>query len=177
MTSAALDATGIARARAGVVARSDLAGRSLAEQLASQADGWFQTLGASLPGSWALMASGGYARGMLCPGSDIDVVLLHPRRARTGEIRAVAESIWYPIWDSGLKLSPSAHTTRSLLSLAADDLVTATSILSVRRLAGDGAAVERVLAPVRCSSGALVRCVGWRGSGTSPSNAGLGSAK
>ena len=28
------------------------------------------------------MAVGGYARGALCPGSDLDVVLLHPTRAR-----------------------------------------------------------------------------------------------
>jgi [protein-PII] uridylyltransferase len=49
----------------------------------------------------------------------------------------VAEGLWYPLWDGGIKLSPAAHTTKSLLQLATDDLETATSILRLRCLAGD----------------------------------------
>ncbi|MDQ3544821.1 MAG: nucleotidyltransferase domain-containing protein, partial [Actinomycetota bacterium] len=139
-----LDGQTIARQRAELVARIDLAGPELAEQLALQADGWFAQLGAGLPSSWALMATGGYARGALCPGSDLDVVLLHPKRARVAEVRDVAQAIWYPVWDSGLKLSPAAHTAKTMLALAGDDLVTATSILEVRCLAGHGAAVDAV---------------------------------
>jgi [protein-PII] uridylyltransferase len=141
-----LDAKAIAAARAELVEQTSLTGRALAERLALQADTWFRRLGADLPRGWALVATGGYARGALCPGSDIDVVLLHPRRAKAREVKAVAEAIWYPIWDAGLKLSQSAHTTRSLLALASDDLVTATSILTVRGLAGDEAPVAKVRA-------------------------------
>ena len=76
------------------------------------------------------MATGGYARGVLCPGSDIDVMLLHPPKAApTPTVRDVAEQLWYPMWDAGLKLSPAAHTPKTLLALAADDLDTATSML------------------------------------------------
>ena len=105
-----------------LVARPDLAGDQLAHALATQADRWFADLGATLPESWALMAVGGYARGALCPGSDLDVMLVHPSRARPSEVRAVAEQLWYPFWDAGLKLSPAAHSTRSLLGLARSDL-------------------------------------------------------
>ena len=52
--------------------------------------------------------------------------------------------MWYPFWDAGLKLSPAAHSPKSLLQLARGDLVTATSILGVRPLAGDRAVVQAV---------------------------------
>lgn len=139
-----LDGASIRRSRAALVARADLAGPSLAHRLSQQADGWFEALSVGLPADWSLMATGGYAGGALCPGSDIDVVLLHPHRVGEPTVREVAEQIWYPLWDSGLKLSPGAHSVRSLLSLAADDLVTATAVLRVRRLAGDQASIDSV---------------------------------
>ena len=82
----------------------------------------------------ALLAVGGYGRAELAPQSDIDVLLLH-----TGvkDIGAIAEAIWYPIWDEGLKLGHSVRTPKEALALAADDLDTATSLVTVRHLAGD----------------------------------------
>ena len=127
----------IRRARSELIARPDLSGRELARRLADQMDGWFTLLGAALPRAWSVVATGGYAGGLLAPGSDIDVVLLHPGRAREADVRSVVEPMWYPMWDAGLKLSPSTHSVKSLLSLAAGDLETATSILRVRTLAGE----------------------------------------
>ncbi len=132
------------RSRAEVVARPDLSGRSLARRLARLTDAWFDRLGYDLPSGWSLMATGGYAGGALCPGSDLDVILLHPPKVAAETVRATAEVIWYPLWDAGVKLSPAAHSTRSLLALASEDLVTATSVLRVRRLAGDAAQVKEV---------------------------------
>ena len=100
-------------------------------------DGWLDALGADLRPGWSVVATGGYAGGLLCPGSDVDVVLLHPKRASGEEIRAAAEGMWYPMWDAGLKLSPSAHSVESLLALASNDLPTATTILRLRHLVGD----------------------------------------
>jgi [protein-PII] uridylyltransferase len=81
---------------------------------------------------------------VLAPGSDIDVVLLHPPKATDGRVKEVAEALWYPMWDAGVKLSPSAHSVRSMLQLASDDLDTATSILMLRCLAGDAQPVAEL---------------------------------
>ncbi len=142
MVAKTIDGAFVKRARADVVARDDLVGRSLARRLSDQMDGWFDALGAGLPTGWAIVATGGYAAGLLCPGSDIDVVLLHPQKASAADVRTIAEPLWYPMWDAGVKLSPAAHSVKSLLSLASGDLVTATSILRIRRLAGSETDVD-----------------------------------
>jgi len=82
----------------------------------------------------ALVAVGGYGRGDLAPASDLDLLLLHRSKVAPAE---VAEALWYPIWDEGLKLGHAVRTVRDALDLAADDLDTATSLLTVRHLVGD----------------------------------------
>ena len=49
----------------------------------------------------------------------------------------VSERLWYPVWDAKLKLGHAVRTVKEALRLAADDLDTATSFLTVRHLAGD----------------------------------------
>ncbi len=139
-----VDAATIKRMRAHLVGDTDLAGRTLARRLSQQADAWLYSLGSDLPPGWAVMATGGYARGVLCPGSDIDVMLVYPTKAREAEVQAVAEKLWYPMWDGGLKLSPATHSSKTLMTLIASDLDTATSVLSVRCLVGDRQAVNDV---------------------------------
>ena len=100
-------------------------------------DEWLVALfdAASPPSSGAaLVAIGGYGRAELCPSSDIDVMLLHDKRVDVSEI---ADRVWYPIWDAGLKLGHSVCTVRQALQLATDDLDTATALLTVRPVAGD----------------------------------------
>jgi len=82
----------------------------------------------------ALVAVGGYGRSELCPRSDVDVILLHEKGF---EVTEVAEAIWYPVWDQGLQLGHNVATVRQALSLAANDLESATSLLSARHIAGD----------------------------------------
>ena len=142
----AIDGAFVKRARADLVGRSDLAGRGLARRLSDQMDGWFDALGSGLPEGWAIVATGGYAAGLLSPGSDIDVVLLHPPKANAHDVRSIAEPLWYPMWDAGVKLSPAAHSVKSLLGLAVSDLVTATAILRIRRLAGSDVGVAELRA-------------------------------
>ncbi len=84
----------------------------------------------------ALVPVGGYGRGDLAPGSDLDLLLLYRGKNPPGE---VAEKIWYPIWDEGLKLGHSVRTSKEALDLSAEDLDTATSLLTIRHLAGDEA--------------------------------------
>ncbi len=82
------------------------------------------------------MAVGGYGRGDLCPGSDLDVLLVHDGKNRK-ETTQLAERVWYPLWDAGLKLGHGMRTVKEAVSLAADDLDTATSLLDTRLIAGD----------------------------------------
>jgi [protein-PII] uridylyltransferase len=136
-----VDAATIKRMRAQLAGDGDLAGHALARRLSQQVDSWFESLAGELPAGWALAATGGYSRGVLCPGSDIDIMLLHPQRAAAPHVQAIAESLWYPMWDAGLKLGPSVHTPKSAGQLAADDLDTATTLLGIRCLAGDSTVV------------------------------------
>ncbi len=134
--------------RAGFFAEADaraVGGRALVEAWTAHVDHWMAGLfDAAGPGSatggaaceLALVAVGGYGRAELCPGSDLDVVLLHSGRHDVGE---VATRLWYPMWDEGVKLGHAVRTVREALSLAADDLDTATALLDVRHLAGDPA--------------------------------------
>jgi [protein-PII] uridylyltransferase len=126
---------------AGDVARR---GRELCAALAQATDDWLAALFADAAGEVggvALAAAGGYGRAELAPGSDLDVWLVHDGSAA---IDTLAERLWYPIWDSGMKLGHAVRTPKQLLQLAADDLDTATAALSLRFVAGDPAALDGV---------------------------------
>ena len=49
----------------------------------------------------ALVALGGYGRAELAPSSDLDLMLIHRDR---DDIDALADRLWYPLWDEGFKL-------------------------------------------------------------------------
>lgn len=121
-----------------------LRGRALTRRLSDQADGWLITLAGDLPSGWAVAATGGYGRGQLFPAGDVDAMLLHPRSASAGEVESMTRQLWYPLWDSGIKLSPAVHDDRSLLHLASTELFTVTSLLEMRVVTGDAEAVEFV---------------------------------
>jgi [protein-PII] uridylyltransferase len=94
----------------------------------------------------ALIAVGGYGRGELCPGSDLDVVLLHRGRR---DIDRVAASIWYPVWDEGVRLDHSVRTPRELLAMARSDLRVALGLVDGRYVAGDADLAAEVLPRAR----------------------------
>ena len=83
------------------------------------------------------MAVGGYGRRELCPGSDLDLILLHRGKRDRGQLSRLAERLWYPVWDRGLKLGHAVRTVKEALGLAATDLKTATAQLDTRLVAGD----------------------------------------
>ena len=93
----------------------------------------------------ALVAVGGYGRGELCPGSDIDLLLLHDD-IDTGNL---ADRLWYPIWDEKLKLGHAVRSLAGTLELAASDTDTATALVDARHLAGDESLTERLTAGVK----------------------------
>lgn len=54
-------------------------------------------------------------------------------------MRAVAEQVWYPLWDSGSKLDHSVRTLPEMMAAADADLKVALGLLDARHLAGDPA--------------------------------------
>jgi len=82
----------------------------------------------------ALIAAGGYGRGELAPQSDLDVVLVHDDEVDPG---AVAEQVWYPLWDSGSRLDHSVRSLSEMTTAAQEDLKVALGLLDIRHLAGD----------------------------------------
>jgi [protein-PII] uridylyltransferase len=121
--------------RGPLLADDSLTGAPWCERHTALIDSWLADLfePAASAGA-ALVAVGGYGRSELCPQSDLDVMLLHAGRK---DIAAIAERIWYPIWDTGIKLGHSVCTVREALTLADSDLDSATSLLSARHIAGD----------------------------------------
>ena len=63
--------------------------------------------------------------------------MLHKGKRDRGELTRLAERLWYPVWDRGLKLGHAVRTVKEAVSLAASDLNTATAQLDSRLLAGD----------------------------------------
>jgi [protein-PII] uridylyltransferase len=129
----------LAATRLRLLGQSSLRGRDFADAWRAEVDDWLTDRFASATEAGgadglALVAVGGYGRGDLAPGSDLDLLLLHRAKQPPADI---AQQVWYPIWDEGLKLGHSVRTVAEALALAGEDLDTATSLLTVRHLAGD----------------------------------------
>ena len=84
----------------------------------------------------AVVATGGYGRGELAPGSDIDLLFLRPARQSAGS-QAVIEFVLYMLWDLGLKVGHATRSVVECLRLARQDITIRTAILEARHLCGD----------------------------------------
>ncbi|MEV0124574.1 [protein-PII] uridylyltransferase [Streptomyces sp. NPDC050703] len=90
-----------------------------------------------VPRGTALVAVGGYGRGELSPRSDLDLLLLHDGSADAGRVAALADRLWYPVWDLGIALDHSVRTPSEARGTAADDLKAHLGLLDARHIAGD----------------------------------------
>ena len=77
-----------------------------------------------------------------------------PRAAASGRTPAaygrasLADRLWYPIWDAGVKLDHSVRTVPEARRVAADDLRALLGLLDLRHIAGDRALVAAAPGPV-----------------------------
>ncbi|MEV5578282.1 [protein-PII] uridylyltransferase [Streptomyces parvus] len=85
----------------------------------------------------ALVAVGGYGRGELSPRSDLDLLLLHDGSADPAAVAALADAVWYPVWDLGLALDHSVRTPGEARKTASEDLKVQLGLLDARPVAGD----------------------------------------
>jgi [protein-PII] uridylyltransferase len=134
--------------RAVVLDDPALVGRDACRALATATDAWLRGLfeaarDAVPPTRVALLAVGGYGRGELAPFSDLDLLLVHDGKVK--QVDALASALWYPVWDAGVKLGHAVRSVDDTLSLASNDVDTATSLLTARPIAGDAAVAAKVI--------------------------------
>jgi [protein-PII] uridylyltransferase len=85
---------------------------------------------------FALVAVGGYGRGELAPGSDLDLLFLRPYK-QTPFAESVTEYLLYILWDLGLKVGQSSRNIDECIKLAREDHTIQTALLEARCVAGD----------------------------------------
>lgn len=131
------------RSRAALIEELDVPGRggvALARKHAQLADRLVRTIfeparakSAGIP--LLLGAVGGYGRGLLALGSDLDLCFV-----TSASRQAVAEcmdAMLYPLWDAGIQVGHQIVHPEEVAQDAAADLAMATELLDFRPLAGD----------------------------------------
>src|SRR5208283_3993078 len=84
----------------------------------------------------AVIATGGYGRGLLAPGSDIDLLFIMPYK-QTAWGESVAETLLYCLWDMGLKVGHATRSVNECIRQAKADMTIRTALLESRYLFGD----------------------------------------
>src|SRR6516165_2122701 len=139
-----------ARARAEELLLADRHGRRCAERLCQAEDEFIHILfefvvNALYPPQihsqaerMAIVATGGYGRGLLAPGSDIDLLFVLPYK-QTAWGESVAEALLYCLWDMGQKVGHATRSVSECTRQAKADMTIRTALLESRHLVGDPA--------------------------------------
>ncbi|MBQ0912132.1 [protein-PII] uridylyltransferase [Streptomyces sp. RM99] len=130
---------GYAAARLHLLTEGARSGPPRRAALAALTDDWLAGLFAAGAGALrgvSLVAVGGYGRGELSPRSDLDLLLLHDG-GDDKAVAALADRLWYPVWDLGLALDHSVRTPGEARKTAGEDLKVHLGLLDARHLAGD----------------------------------------
>ncbi|MBN2176110.1 MAG: HD domain-containing protein [Demequinaceae bacterium] len=92
----------------------------------------------------ALGAVGSLARLTIGPASDLDLVIIHDGETLSDdEIAALAQKLWYPIWDAKIPLDHSVRSLAQCRDVASRDPIAASGLLDLRHVAGDAALIEK----------------------------------
>ena len=131
---------GFGEARSALLGRTGITGPARRLALARLTDGWLTELAEQAGvnvGGVALIAVGGFGRHELSPFSDLDLVLLHSTETPASYAEMLAQRLWYPIWDSGIRLDHSVRSVGGARQIARSDLPAVLGLLDLRHLAGD----------------------------------------
>ena len=93
----------------------------------------------------AIVATGGYGRGVLAAGSDIDLLFLLPYK-QTAWGESVAETILYCLWDMGLKVGHATRSVSECIRAAKADMTIRTAVLEARYLLGERKLYDELMA-------------------------------
>ncbi|MEM9221262.1 MAG: [protein-PII] uridylyltransferase [Pseudomonadota bacterium] len=127
------------RTRSGIMAASRLAeGQDIIVQALFRfaAEQLYPTAKTSTGGQLSVVATGGYGRGLLAPGSDIDLLFLFPYRP-TPWTESMVETILYMLWDMRLKVGHAARSVDECTRLARNDTTIRTALLECRHIDGE----------------------------------------
>src|SRR3977135_2746809 len=146
-----------ARATAQAVLLKDRHGRRCAERLCFVQDEIIRMLFAAatrhlyhshIPSGaerMAVVATGGYGRGLMAPGSDTDLLFTLPAK-QPAWADQVAEAILYCLWDMGLKVGHATRSVDESIRQARGDMTIRTAILETRFLTGDQPLYDELVA-------------------------------
>src|SRR5882724_1033289 len=93
----------------------------------------------------AVVATGGYGRGLMAPESDIDLLFILPYK-QTAWGEQVAEAVLYSLWDMGLKVGHATRSVDESIRQARGDMTIRTAILETRFLTGDQPLYDELVA-------------------------------
>ena len=97
-------------------------------------DLWHEHAG-DLSDDVGLVAVGGYGRGELHPSSDVDIMLLLPKRFDKNGNDLISAFVT-SLWDVGLEIGHSVRTVKQCLQEAKADLTVATTLMEARLIDG-----------------------------------------
>ena len=84
----------------------------------------------------AIVATGGFGRGLLAPSSDLDLLFVLPyKQTPWGE--SVVEYLLYLLWDLGLKVGHATRSVEQSLKLSRSDITIRTALIDARYMLGD----------------------------------------
>lgn len=126
--------------RSALIEQSVIDPDQLATELTDLSDNLLKSLYPDTPDT-ALLALGSYADCELTPNSDLDVVLVHRPKVN---VENLAQSIWYPIWDSGVKIDNSVRTPKEATTLALSDPRVLNGLCRPRLIAGDVTLLQEI---------------------------------
>ena len=92
----------------------------------------------------AIAAVGGFGRGELSPGSDLDILILHRGTLSEEELSSFVNKILYPLWDKKIKVDHSVRTRSEVREVVEVDLKVILGLLDIRLICGSAALVADV---------------------------------
>ena len=93
----------------------------------------------------ALVATGGYGRGLLNPRSDIDLLFLLPRSSTKlpMPVQEIVQDVLYLLWDVGFKVGHACRSIAECIGQAKIDQENKTSLMEARLITGDAAMFKK----------------------------------
>jgi len=88
---------------------------------------------------FALVATGGYGRALLNPGSDIDILFLLPISSTkiSGRLKDQVQLALYALWDLGLKIGHASRSINECIEQARLDQENKTALMDARLICGN----------------------------------------